>query len=315
MGRDARKLLGVSILCLVPSLHAGAGDVQSAREPRGSQRGQRGGRAVRDRAQPEPLWPQIKARYFSPLASSALDGARRTRDVATVVAIRSLHSIKQRLSSGWLPEGAGAAARLAGLSARESIYVFFWGTVPTRLLFVPLSVTCSVASASLLGCASALRAVELCSRCAVSISTDLALQASLFAEFAVALAAGRGPRPVPLPELPPPAPAVAPAVREDEGGEDGFDAHFSSPGGGTPAGGQANAALAQADAPPAGDAPPEAASDGVQPAQAPAEAASGVPAAAAAGAAARRGQRRAWWPGLPAQLQLLNPFAMLWGLR
>lgn len=301
MGRDARKLLGV--LCLIPQLHAGAGDVRSAREPRG-----RGGRAVRDRAQPEPLWPQIKARYFSPLASSALDGARRTRDVAAVVAIRSLHSAKQRLSSGWLPEGAGAAARLAGLSARESIYVFFWGTVPTRLLFVPLSVTCSVASASLLGCASALRAVELCSRCAVSISTDLARQASLFAEFAVALAAGRGPRPVPLPELPPPAPAAAPAVREDEGGEDGFDAHFSSPGGGTPAGGRANAALAQADVPPAGDAPPEAASSGVQPAQAPAEAASGVP-------AARRGQRRVELTGLPPQLQLLNTFAMLWGLR
>ncbi|KAG8465695.1 hypothetical protein KFE25_003002 [Diacronema lutheri] len=152
----------------------------------------------------EPAWPEIKRRYVTPFVTSALDDVRRSRDLVSVVAIRSIDSARQRLSGGWLPHGAGESARLAGRSAREAVHVAFWGPTSRRFFFAPLGLACCATSASLLLGASALRALELAARAAVSVTTDLAQQAALFAQFANAVAAGRIAEPVRLPSLPPP---------------------------------------------------------------------------------------------------------------
>jgi hypothetical protein len=182
----------------------------------------------------EPLWPAIQERYWEPFAAGAVGRARRTRDLAAVVTIRALVSAKQRLSTGWLPTGAGDAVRTARRSVCASVRITFVPPPNRQLLFVPLSFACSATCAGLLALASAVRIVELASRCAVSIATDLAQQLALWAQFATEIADGKGsPPPVPLPSLPPPEPVLEVTAYESPGDEpfdaQGDDVSFAEP--------------------------------------------------------------------------------------
>lgn len=251
--------------------------------------------------QAESSWPEIQARYFAPLVTSARHGAQRTRDLVTVITIRSLESARRRLSTGWLPEGAGATARLAGRTARENVFVLVWSPVPRRFLYVPMSLACTMASVSLLACASALRTVELAARCTVSVATDLAQQAALFAQFATAVAAGRGPTPVPVPPLPPPMPVAEPVARQEDADSANMDAQVGAPGESL---GADFAAVGPIEAPtPNGGVPGD-----VQTPLWQGEPGEVDTTSTEQSAPAGNGRGRARWSILPAQLRLLNLF-------
>lgn len=147
----------------------------------------------------------VQQRYLRP----AGQGLRRTRDLTRVVASRALASAKGRvLAAGFLPWGSAEALRVSSRSVREGLQACVYPSAfPDRqLLFVPLSIVCSATCAALLAVASVLRAGELLSRCAVSVATDLAQQASLYARVSAAISNGRFGSSVPLPEPPLPEP-------------------------------------------------------------------------------------------------------------
>ena len=189
---------------------------------------------------PAPLegWPMVQQRYLRP----AGQGLRRTRALARVVTVRAFASAKGRvLSAGWLPSGSAEALRVSARSVREGLQVCAHPSAfPDRqLLFVPLSIACSATCAALLAVASVLRAGELLSRCVVSVATDLAQQASLYARVSAAISNGRFGNPVPLPEPPPPEPeyqweieppaGASAAEQQDSGGQPAATAPAPSP--------------------------------------------------------------------------------------